>query len=326
MISEPNILIDDMRQWLIETYPLTVKTLEFMPYRECAWHYRVVDDTDAAYILKLSQNGLCGSGRISDQTIRAWQALYYEFGITQMPPPPLRGTTGAYINMLHDWTAVLVKYIEGTPAYQTALDETHQRLLGTLVARLHRCKLHPRERPQPEDFSPRLAPMLRRILDEVQFSTRKYAPFHLKLLGILHKLAEPLAQKLAEFVRLQKLLQHDAGLHADFVLCHGNPSPGNVIITPDNNVFLINWDAPVFAPRERDLYFLLDKPAVMLAYQNGVGDYNLRQEVLNFYQLAWDLGEIVDYGTRILFRRQSQAQNKHDVLALMRHLKTVAWA
>ncbi len=324
MMSEPDIHLDVLRDWLAETYPLGIKTLAFVPQGECGWQYRVIADDDATYVLKLSQSGLCGSGQINDQTIRAWQALYYEFGITQMPPPPIRGTTGAYINLVRDWTAVLIKYLEGTPASEKPLDEPQQRQLGILIARLHRCKLHPRERPQTEDFAPHIPMMLRRILDEIYSPTRQYAPFHLKILGILQKLTDPIERKLAELVRLQKSLQQDAGLQADFVLCHGDPSSGNIIITPDENVVLIDWDAPVYAPRERDLFFLMHQPVVIAAYQNGVGDYATRPEVMKFYQLAWDLGEIVDYGTRILFRRQSQTQNKHDVLSLVEHLKQMS--
>jgi spectinomycin phosphotransferase len=325
MMSEPDIHLNALHTWLAETYPLALKTLTFMPQGECGWQYRAIDDDEVVYVLKLSQAGLCGTGQINDQTIRAWQALYYEFGITQMPPPPLRGTTGAYINPLHDWTAILIKFIEGTPAYEKPLDEPQQRQLGTLMARLHRCKLHPRERPQTEDFAPHIPMLLRQILDEAYSPTRQYAPFHLKLLGILQKLAAPIERQLVAFTHLQKSLQEDAGLQADFVLCHGDPSPGNILVTPDANVVLIDWDAPVFAPRERDLFFLMQQPAVMAAYQNGIGEVSLRPEVLKFYQLAWDLGEIVDYGTRILFRRQSQTQNKHDVLSLVDHLKHLSF-
>lgn len=322
MITEPLISQDVLHDWLVETYPLEPPViLEFMPEGECSWNYRVTASDGTRYVLKLSRPGNCGTPSMNDHTIRTVQALYYEFGITQMTPPPLRGSTGQYINTLRDCTAVLIKYIEGTPAYQTPLDDQRQRQLGALIGRIHRSKLHPRERPMTEDFWPDLPGLLRRILDEAISPTRRYAPYHLKVLRIIQTILPRIEARLAEFLHLQKLLRDDIGLQDEFVVCHGDPSGGNVILTPDDSIALIDWDAPLFAPRERDLFFVRHQPAVMEGYHKVVGEVMLRPDVLRFYQLQWDLGEIVDYGTRILFRRQNKIQNKHDVLELLGHLK-----
>ncbi|SBT41393.1 phosphotransferase enzyme family protein [Micromonospora narathiwatensis] len=44
---------------------------------------------------------------------------------------------------------------------------------------------------------------------------------------------------------------------AELVVCHGDPHLGNVLLGPAGEVWLIDWDDAVLAPRERDLMFVL---------------------------------------------------------------------
>ncbi|MGW5671525.1 phosphotransferase [Micromonospora sp. NPDC003776] len=44
---------------------------------------------------------------------------------------------------------------------------------------------------------------------------------------------------------------------ADLVVCHGDPHLGNLLLGPEGQVWLIDWDDAVLAPRERDLMFVL---------------------------------------------------------------------
>ncbi|MCU0511654.1 MAG: phosphotransferase [Anaerolineae bacterium] len=321
MITEAPLEPQRLLDWLHDTYGLACQHLSFIPAGECAWCYRLEDSHGTPYLLKLSRGGLCSHPPINERTIRAVQALYYEFGITQMPPPPLRGSTGQHVNHYERYTVVLLPYIDGTPARHATLEERHQRQLGALLGRIHRAKLHPRERPPVEDFSPELPARLRRLLDEVISPTRRYADYHLKFLQVLQRARPLIETRLAEWLRLQKVLRHDAGLQADFVVCHGDPTPGNLILTPDDSLTLIDWDAPLFAPRERDLIFVLDNAPALESYRSAGGEVALRPEIVHFYRLQFELQAIVDFGTRILFRRQHKAQNKHDVLALLAHLR-----
>ena len=43
----------------------------------------------------------------------------------------------------------------------------------------------------------------------------------------------------------------------EHVVCHGDPHVGNVLVGGDENVWLVDWDDAVLAPRERDLMFVL---------------------------------------------------------------------
>ena len=59
------------------------------------------------------------------------------------------------------------------------------------------------------------------------------------------------------------------------VLCHSDLHAGNVLITTDDTLYLVDWDAPLLAPKERDLMFI----------GGGVGGiWNNDQEAAWFYQ------------------------------------------
>ncbi|MCW3841267.1 phosphotransferase [Micromonospora yasonensis] len=44
---------------------------------------------------------------------------------------------------------------------------------------------------------------------------------------------------------------------AELVVCHGDPHLGNLLLGAEGQVWLIDWDDAVLAPRERDLMFVL---------------------------------------------------------------------
>lgn len=320
MITEADLTHDALYYWILQTYHLAAQEITFLPYGDCAWIYRVSDNKGESFILKLWRPGLCREP-YSVQGIQTVQALYYDFGITQMTPPPMRGTTGQYVNSLPPYEGVLLKYIEGETAVEADLTEIQQRQLGALLGRIHRSKLQSRERPDAEDYGSDIPEMIERILFESATPTRKYAPFHFKVLEAVQRARTPIQSRLTTFQDQQRMLIHDTGLRADSVVCHGDPRQANLILTPDDSITLIDWDHPVFAPRERDLHIVQHLPSVMEAYQGVAGEVSLRPQILRFYDLHDELNQLADYGRRILFQRQDNRQNKHDVLELMNVLR-----
>ncbi len=53
--------------------------------------------------------------------------------------------------------------------------------------------------------------------------------------------------------QLAQMLQNDS--HS-CVLCHSDIHAGNVLIDQSNAIYIVDWDAPIMAPKERDLMFI----------------------------------------------------------------------
>jgi spectinomycin phosphotransferase/16S rRNA (guanine(1405)-N(7))-methyltransferase len=75
------------------------------------------------------------------------------------------------------------------------------------------------------------------------------------------------------------------------VLTHGEPHPGNTMLTA-GGWMLIDWDTALVAPPERDLWDLDPGDGSILdAYANATGT-SPRPSLLDLYRLRWDLADI----------------------------------
>jgi len=84
------------------------------------------------------------------------------------------------------------------------------------------------------------------------------------------------------------------------VLTHGEPHPGNVMLTASGWV-LIDWDTALVAPPERDLWSLdPGDGSVLRRYADATG-VTPRPELLELYRIRWDLADIAVTVSR--FRR-----------------------
>jgi hypothetical protein len=100
--------------------------------------------------------------------------------------------------------------------------------------------------------------------------------------------AGPLQRLLA---RYDALVRQARGLGARTVLTHGEPHPGNTMLTADGWL-LIDWDTALVAPPERDLWSLDPGDGSILgAYADATGT-SPRPSLLDLYRLRWDLADI----------------------------------
>jgi len=76
------------------------------------------------------------------------------------------------------------------------------------------------------------------------------------------------------------------------VLTHGEPHPGNTMVTSDGGWVLIDWDTVLIAPPERDLWDLDPGDGSILAAYAAATGVSPLPEVLDLYRLRWDIADI----------------------------------
>lgn len=102
---------------------------------------------------------------------------------------------------------------------------------------------------------------------------------------------------------LAQAAETDAG---GWVMTHGEPHGANTLRGHDGSLFLVDWETVAVAPRERDLWMVLDHESRedWSAYAGAAGAPPVHRDVLRLYRLSWQLSEIAEYVDR--FRRNHE--------------------
>jgi Ser/Thr protein kinase RdoA (MazF antagonist) len=318
MITAPDLTHDVIAQVLHTLYALDVSDLTFVtPGGECSWAYQVQTTAQGAFFLKLLQPRVCGD-TVTEQGLAAADALAQMLGREQIITAQ-RGQNGQLLNQIGAYQATLTPLVAGAvEAYVDGFQQAaHQAALGELLAQIHACV--PDVRP-PHDVLARHQVrdwlLLRTAIED---PAAEWYPIQQRMVDLLLPLRDRVEQMIADYEKLEQRIMQNRRIPLMF--CHGDPSFGNVLITPDQRIVLIDWDAPVWGPAEHDLFHLQGYPAVLAAYEQATGALALDPDLLAVYQLVWDIGEIVDYGYRTLLTAQSTAQYEHDVRELTAHVQ-----
>ena len=87
-----------------------------------------------------------------------------------------------------------------------------------------------------------------------------------------------------------------------FVLCHADIHTANIIVDPQGEIRIVDWDETLIAPKERDLMFFVDdghKTRETDAFFAGYDGALINWLALAYYKYDWVVQEFADYGERI---------------------------
>lgn len=92
-----------------------------------------------------------------------------------------------------------------------------------------------------------------------------------------------------------------------FVLCHSDIHAGNVFIDKNDTLFIVDWDEPILAPKERDLMFIgggvanvWNQPGEESVFYQGYGKTNVNLAILAYYRLERIMEDIAIYGNELI--------------------------
>jgi spectinomycin phosphotransferase len=154
-----------------------------------------------------------------------------------------------------------------------------------------------------EDFSPQWRNKVKSIYATIE-NVIPSDEIASKFLTVLKK-HQPVILQLAD--KAEKLATNIKEKPTDFVLCHGDIHAGNVLITNDGNLYIVDWDEPIMAPKERDLMFIgagvgnvWNQKHETEQFYAGYGDTKTDQQLIDYYRCDRILQDVVEFYEQLL--------------------------
>jgi spectinomycin phosphotransferase len=293
----PDLADDRIVAALRAGFGLRVAALVLLPVGNDAdsWAYRVQAAPGPARFLKVRT----GANATRGATVPSYLHRHGVPGVLA----PLATDTGAPYVLVDRFALALYPMLEAQVGAEVGLSPAQWRQLGATVRQLHAVPL-----------TPQLAGLV---------SREAFRPTRRELLPDLEaRLADPdgpVVEELAGFWRahrdvIGRLIQHADVLGRQLargsfpqVLCHADLHTWNVLVDADGELWLVDWDEAILAPRERDLMFVvggiardLVRPGDTDRFFQGYGEAAIDPHLLAYYRAAWAVQDIAAYAEQVL--------------------------
>jgi spectinomycin phosphotransferase len=245
MLEKPDLPDEKLVACLQDEYGLPVVQVDFLPLGADvnAAVYRVVADDETPYFVKLRRG-------VFDETSVALPKFLSNLGIRQIIAP-LVTQTGQLWASLDAFKTILYPFVEGRNGYQVDLSDRHWGDFGTALKRIHTAVLPPAlfRSIQHETYPAQGRESVKTFLERVEDDAFD-DPVAIKLAAFL-KAKRP---EILDLVgRAERLAQALLARSPEFVLCHSDIHAGNILMDAGDAFYLVDWDNPILAPKERDL-------------------------------------------------------------------------
>jgi spectinomycin phosphotransferase len=248
MLEKPDIQDEKIIACLQADYELQITQIAFLPLggNLCTAVYRAVTEDGTPYFCKLRCSEF-------EEISVALPGFLSEQGITQIIPP-LPSKTGRLWAMLEDLHVILYPFVEGTSGFEDKLTERQWAEFGGALQRIHTLSLPPAlsQKMERETYSPESGEICREVLHRIEHES-----FDDPVMAGLAAFLLPRRQTVFDFIgHAERLARVLASRSPELVLCHSDIHPGNLFIDKHGALFIVDWDSPVLAPKERDLMFI----------------------------------------------------------------------
>ena len=298
MLEKPDIPDKLIISRLQEEYNLHVSQLTFLPLGAdtATAVYRAVTEARTPYFLKL---------RKGFQEINVTVPLFLRSQGIKEIIVPLQTASKRHWADFSPYKMILYPFVEGKDSFDTELTDDLKRELGAALKRIHALKIPPdlcRTIPK-ETFSPQWRARwkdLQRLVDSSTFD-------------------DPTATKLATFIKsrrheIRRLVERTEELASEFpskpldlVLCHTDIHGANVLITELDELYIVDWDNTLLAPKERDLMFvgggidnIWNSDRDISVFYEGYGTTKIDFPMMTYYRYERIIEDLVAYAEQLV--------------------------
>jgi len=271
-LPDPKLDETALLDLVIELYGAKSSRLEFQPAGGDSWCYRV----DGWWVsVRRDRQGHVPQAYEAARDLR-------ELGLDFVLAPEM-GRNGAVVQRLGSRPFVVFRHEAGRPIFPDQATRERAKRVESMVATLHEAYVA-RDLPQ-ETFDLPFADELRRSVARALAGAAGEGPYGEAVTRLVRNNNERLAALEEEMRACQVACRLQ---QPRLVLTHGEPNRGNVFVTADGRLLLMDWGDLAWAPAERDFVMRRD-----IGLPRAGDETRLR-----FYQLRWVLSEIAEYVRR----------------------------
>ncbi len=214
-----------------------------------------------------------------------------------------------------DYKMILYPFVEGQDGFERELSDHHRRRLGMALKGIHSAEFPQdlkRHIPK-ETFSPRWRDSLKSLQALVENKSFE-DPTTVKLAKFMQSERTEITRLVARAEALASQLQSNS---PDFVLCHTDVHGGNILVSDQDELYIVDWDNPLLAPKERDLMFIgggideiwnCEREGGM--FYEGYGNTEIDLSALTYYRYERIIEDLVVIGKQLLLSNQGGADRE----------------
>jgi len=294
-------------------YGINIVTLTRIPLGAdmLASVYKAQSHDQVSYFIKLKHN----HHRDIGVTI---QQLLHDTGIKEVMSP-IKTKHGQPIQQIDEFTLIVYPFIEGKDGFSLQLTDAQWIMFGKALKRIHQFNvpLTIKNQINYESYSPQWRESVQALYAHIDATSTDETStdgsstngpsttntIALKTLIFLqeHKLT---IQRLIN--RAEQLYQEIKKTSPELVLCHSDIHAGNVLMQENGAIYIVDWDAPIMAPKERDLMFInggvgnvWNNAHEEKLFYKGYGKTNINMTILAYYRHERIVEDIAFYSKNL---------------------------
>jgi spectinomycin phosphotransferase len=210
---------------------------------------------------------------------------------------------------------ILYPFIEGKNGFERELTNEHRQKLGTALKKIH---------------SARIPPDVKKLIRKESYSPKwREEMISLQALVEYESFDDPTASKLGEFIRskqdeITRVVERAEELALELqaeppelVLCHSDIHGGNILIGEAGELYIVDWDDPILAPKERDLMFigggidnLWRSARQLVMFFDGYGKVKMDTSAIAYYRYERVIEDLVAFCEQLLLTDEGGADRE----------------
>ena len=260
--------------------------------------YKAETYNRSSYFVKLKR------GHLHDDISAIVIDLLRNAGIGQIIPI-IKTVRGQKAQRIDEFTLTVFPFIDGRDGFSRDLTNDQWYTLGKVMKQIHEINVPTRVQTKirRESYSSKWRQALRSLypLIEAEPSGDRIAvnllTFMKKHMTAIHRLVD----------RTEQLAQMAQDQSSQIVLCHSDLHGGNVLIDENDAIYVVDWDDPIIAPKERDLMFIgggvanvWNKSHEKELFYKGYGKTEVNMTLLAYYRHERIVEDIAVYSQQLL--------------------------